>query len=175
MSRNITHNRTRDALSSAWRRARRAAARLHPAADQIIPLAKNAGAVAKHQADRTRAWAAPQVERAGKAVEDSVAPRASSMLSAAARRLEPDKPPRKRWRTVAGLSAATAAASAFAVAVRSRVRASATAPSDDRTETGGGTSAAQTSATESAPKMEIHNGHLSPGSDLGQDSAARTS
>jgi hypothetical protein len=52
-------------------------------ADQVMPLARNAGAAAKRQADRTRSWAAPQVERAGQAVQDSIAPKVSSLLSAA--------------------------------------------------------------------------------------------
>lgn len=169
MSRNKAHNRTGNAVGGAWRRARQAAARLQPAAKQAMPLAKDAGAAAMRQADRTRAWAAPQVERAGKVVQDSVAPKASSLLSAAARRLEPDKPQRSQWRKVAGVSAAAAAASALAAAVRSRVKASAAAGRHDRVEAG------DPSAAETAPAEEARNGQRSPSSDSRQDSAAGTS
>lgn len=137
MSRNKAHHRTRDAVNGAWRRAHQASARLRPAADQVVPLAKTAGAAAKHQTERTRAWAAPQVERAGQVVEDSVAPKVSSLLSAAARRLEPGEPRRQRWVKVAGVSAATAAVSAFVAAVRGRVKASASVASNDLAEAGG--------------------------------------
>jgi hypothetical protein len=135
-----------------------------------MPLAKNAGSVAKRQADRTRAWAASQVERAGQVVQDSVALKVSSLLSAAARRLEPEKPRRSRWRKVVGVSAAAAAGSALAAAGRSRVKASAAAARHDSPEAGGDPSAAET-----APAMEARDGQRSPSGDVGQDSAARTS
>jgi hypothetical protein len=70
----------------------------------------------------TRAWAAPQVERAGQVLQDGVAPRISALLSTAARRLEPARQPRRLWRKLAGGSALTAAAGAVAAVVRSRSR-----------------------------------------------------
>lgn len=145
MSHSKAHHRTGNAVNSVRRRARQVTARLRPAADQVMPLAKTAGAAAKLGADKTRTWAAPQVERAGQVVEDSVAPKVSSVLSAAARRLEPDKPRRPRWRKVVGVSAAAAGVvSAFAAAVRNRAKASAAAASDARAETDSGSSDAQT-------------------------------
>jgi hypothetical protein len=134
-----------------------------------MPFAKNAGIAAKRQADRTRAWAAPQVERVGQVVQDRVAPKVSSLLSAAARRLEPEKPRRLRWRKVAGVSAGAAAASALAATVRS-VRAAAAPARHDRAEAGVGPS-----GEETAPAMEARNGQQSPSSEVGQDSAASTS
>jgi hypothetical protein len=169
MSRSKAHPRTGNATDGAWHRARQAAARLQPAANQAVPLAKNAGTAAKRQADRTRAWAAPQVERAGRVVQDSVALKVSSLLSATARRLEPDKPRRSRWHKVAGVSAAAAAAGALAAAVRS-VKARAAAARHDRAAAGGDPSVAET-----APEMEARNGQRSPSSEVGQDSTARTS
>jgi hypothetical protein len=83
---------------------------------------------------RTRAQAAPQVERAGNALERSVAPKVSAMLSSAARRLEPVKPRRRRWRKLAGISLLTAAASAAAAAVRSRAKADLTRPEETDTD-----------------------------------------
>jgi hypothetical protein len=168
MSRSKAHHQTGKTVDGAWRRARQAAARLQPAASQAMPLAKSAGTAAKRQADRTRAWAAPQVERAGQVVQDSVAPKVSSLLSAAARRLEPEKPRRSRWRKVAGISAAAAAASALAAAVR-RVKAAAAAARHDRADAGGDPSAKE------GPAVEPRNGQQSPSSDVGQDSATRTS
>src|SRR5260221_9258819 len=49
-------------------------------------------AAARRRVRKTRAWAAPQVEHAGQVLQDSVAPKVSALLSAAARRLEPAKP-----------------------------------------------------------------------------------
>ena len=169
MSRSKAHHQTGNAMKGGWRLARRAAARLQPAANQVMPMAKTAGAAAKNQADRTRAWAAPQVERAGHVVQDSVAPKVSSLLSAAAQRLEPEKPRRRRWRKVAGVSAATAA-SALAAVVRRRMKASAAVGPHDLAEAGGDPSAAET-----APSEEARNGQRSPSSDIDQDTAARTS
>ena len=87
MSRNEANRQTENVVTGTLRRARRAAARLQPAAAQGTPLARKAGVGAKRQADRTRSWAAPHVERAGQVVQDSLAPKVSSLLSAAARRL----------------------------------------------------------------------------------------
>src|SRR5260370_41711500 len=50
----------------------------------------------------------------------SVPPRVSALLSAAARRLEPAKPRRRRWRKLAGVSMLAAAASVVAAVVRNR-------------------------------------------------------
>ena len=67
-----------------------------------------------------RARAVPMVDRMGQVLQDSVAPRVSAMLSSAAQRLEPAKPPRRRWRKLAGISMLTAAASVVAALARSR-------------------------------------------------------
>jgi hypothetical protein len=143
MSRNNAHHRMGNAVTSTWRRAREAAARLQPGSGKVMPLARNAGVAAKHRADRARGWAAPQVDKASQAVQDSLAPKVSSLLSAAARRLEPDKPQRQpqRWRKVAGVSATTAAATAFTAAVRSRRNANATTAAEDLGEAEDGVSA----------------------------------
>lgn len=177
MSHSKANHRTGNAMDSTWRRARQVTARLRPAADQVMPLAKTAGAAAKLGADKTRAWAAPQVERAGQVVQDSVAPKVSSVLSATARRLEPDKPRRQRWRKVVGVSAAAAGvASAFAAAVRNRAKARAAAASDALAETDSGPSDAQTaSGAEPAVATEKQNGQPSSNSDIGQDEASRAS
>lgn len=168
MSRSKAHHRTGNAVTSAWLYAREAAIRLRPAAGKVTPLAKNAAAAARHQADRTRAWAAPQVERAGQAVEESVAPKVSSLLSAAARRLEPDKPRRRRWRKAVGVSAATAAAGAFATAMRSRMKASAVAAAQEDHEEAGGGVPETAPAAETGSATQTGNGQRGPGSDVAQ-------
>ena len=108
------------AASSVWGRARQAAAQVKPAASQVKPLAKDIAAAASRRVHRSRAWAAPRVERTGRVLQDSVAPKVSALLSSAARRLEPTKPRRPRWRKLAGISVLTAAAGAAAALARNR-------------------------------------------------------
>ena len=52
-------------------------------AERAKPLAKSTGEAARRGFLRTRAWAAPQVERSGQALQDTVAPKVSAMLSSA--------------------------------------------------------------------------------------------
>jgi hypothetical protein len=106
--------------SNAWDRVRQVAAQVLPVAARMKPLARSAGLAARRGVHRTRAWAAPQVERTGQVLQDSVAPKVSAVLSSAAERLEPAKPPRRQWRKLVGISMITAAASAVAAVVRSR-------------------------------------------------------
>jgi hypothetical protein len=101
-------------ISQAQDHARQAAAQLKPVVAQVKPLASSAGATAKRGARRTRIWAAPQVERAGRVLEHEVAPKVSALLSSAAQRLDPGTPRRTRWRVPAGL--ATVAATVCAAA-----------------------------------------------------------
>jgi signal recognition particle subunit SEC65 len=169
MSPNKANTPTGNVATSTWRRLRRAAARLQPAADRGMPLARKAGATAKRQADRTRSWAAPRAERAGQVVLDSIAPKVSSLLSATARRLEPARPRRRpRWAKLVGASAATAAATTAAAAVRSHMKASA-ATTPDLAEAGG-----TASATETAAAVEESNEQQSTGSDVSQTSEVPT-
>jgi len=120
MSRRTRNDKAAKAAGGAWDRARQAAARVKPAAARVKPLARNTGAAARRRAHRTRAWAAPTVERTGQVLQDGVAPKVSAALSSAAQRLEPAKPPRRRWRKLAGISMLAAAASAVAALARSR-------------------------------------------------------
>jgi hypothetical protein len=116
--------------SSALDRARQAAAQVKPAAAHLEPLARIAGAAARRTVHRTRAWAAPQVERTGQALQDSVAPRVSDLLSSAARRLEPAKPQRRNWRKLAVNSMLTAAATVVAAVALNRRKPEAAASAD---------------------------------------------
>ena len=103
-------------------------------ASQAVPLAKSAGtaamqgaggaaALAKPHVHRARRWAAPRVERTGKAVQEKVAPQVSAMMTKAARRLDPDRKPRRRTRITRGIVLSTVAAGASAVAILLRKQA----------------------------------------------------
>jgi hypothetical protein len=114
MSRRSRNDEADKAASSAWDRARQAAARVQPVAARVKPLARSTGAAARRRVHRT------MVERTGQVRQDNVAAKVSAMLSSAAQRLEPAKPPSRRWRKLAGISMLAAAASAVAALARSR-------------------------------------------------------
>ena len=76
---------------------------------------------------KARAWAAPQVERTGQVIQDTVAPKVADALAASARRIDPGPSRRRRWPMLAGIAALLAAAAAAIVAAQ-RNRASASAP-----------------------------------------------
>jgi hypothetical protein len=117
-------------LGSARHRARQAAAQVKPVAAQIKPIAKSTGEAARHRVRKTRAWAAPQVERTGQVLQDTVAPKVSALLSSAAQRLDPAEPRRRRWPKRIGAATLTAAASAAVAFIRSRRRAGSTTLAD---------------------------------------------
>jgi hypothetical protein len=102
--------------------ARQMAAQLKPAAERAKPLAKNTGEAARRGILRTRSWAAPQVERSGQVLQDTVAPKVSAALSSAAKRIDPAQPRLRRWQKPAGLATLTAAAGAIAAFFRIRSR-----------------------------------------------------
>ncbi len=144
MSRIRRNHEADTAANSAWGRARQAAAR-------VKPVATSTGAAARRGVHKTRAWAAPQVERTGQVLQGRVAPKVSAVLSSAARRLEPAKPPPARWRKLVGASALTAAASAAAALVRKLRKPDVTTPAaepdaDDVTPAADGQARASTDA-----------------------------
>jgi len=112
-------------------RARQAAAQVKPAAAHAKTLASGAGAAARRRVYKTRAWAAPQVDRTGQVLQDRVAPKVSAALSSAARRLEPAAPKRRPWRKLAVSSVLTTAASAVAAVVLNRRKPEAAAATDE--------------------------------------------
>jgi hypothetical protein len=101
-------------------------------ASQVVPLAKNAGLVAKQSAEDAMAWAAPRVkdartwvaphvEQAGIAVRDKIGPTISEVLVEAAHRLDDSPPRRKRWpRVLAGFAMLAAVSSAIAAVMLRR-------------------------------------------------------
>ena len=103
-----------------------------------VPKAKTAGMAARDgvrsaatwtapRINQARAWTAPHIERSGLAIRDTIAPKVSETLLAAARRVDVAAPspdvtaPRRRWpRVVAGTAILVAAGAAAAVVLRRR-------------------------------------------------------
>jgi hypothetical protein len=136
--------------NEAWDRTLKAADQLKPVADQMKPLAKNAGQAAKRNLHKTRAWAAPQLERTGQVLQDTVAPKVASALSTAADRIDPAKPRGGRWKLPVGIAAILAAAASAVAAVatgRKRAQSTTAAPTGSAdtsaTSTNGATAASQ--------------------------------
>jgi hypothetical protein len=155
MSRKGRNDEPGTKASSPWDRPRQAAAQVKPVAAQLKPLARSTAAAARRRVHKTRAWAAPQVERTGQVLQDSVAPKVSALLSSAARRLEPAKPPRRRWRKLAGLAMLAAAAGVVAAVVRNRRKPEVT------------TSAAGMDADDVTPAAEMRDGQGRTSADAG--------
>lgn len=86
---------------------------------QAGPLATNTTTAARHGLTRSRAWAAPRVERTSQFLEQVAAPKVSAALSSAAHKIEPAQPPRRRrWTMRAGAAGLLAAAGAGAAILR---------------------------------------------------------
>jgi len=107
---------------AAMDKARQAAAQVKPVAEQLRPLAESTKEAADRQLRKTRAWAAPQVERTGQVLQDKVAPKVSAMLSSAADRIAPDKEPKRRLSLAFFAAALAATVAAAAAALRSRTK-----------------------------------------------------
>ena len=163
MSSKKRNQRATMAATGAGRRARRVAAQVKPGAAQIKPLAQSAGAAATRRVRTTRAWAAPRVERTGLVLQHSVAPKVSAWLSLAARRLEPAKPRRARWRKLAGVSVLTAAAGAAVAFARNRKKLDST------------TSVAETGGGHVAPAAATSDGQAMASTDADVNRQVRTS
>jgi hypothetical protein len=156
MSRMKRNHQAGMAANGAWDRARQAAA-------QVQPLAGSTGAAARRRVHKMRAWAAPQVERTAQVLQDSVAPKVSALLSSAAQRLEPAKPPRRPWRKLAGIAVFAAAAGAAAALVLNRRKPEVT------------TSAAEADADELTPAAELRDGQARTSTGTDVDGRVRTS
>ena len=152
------------ATAIAQERAREAVARVKPAAAQVKPLARSTQDAAMRGLDRgriwaaprierTRIWAAPRIEHTGQVLQDSVAPKVADMLSAAAERIEPEKPRSRNWWTLSGIAILlAAAATAAAAAIRKRSSSSRTIPEAEADTTGEVPGAPQASADTDASR-----------------------
>lgn len=131
---------TMPAADMQWR-ARKIALQASKLAEQATPLTRKAAASARYGAGeaakwarprvgRLRAWAAARAARGSVAVQETVAPKVSSMLAATARRLDPPPARSRRWpKVVAGTALLVAgAAAATAMAARRNPRPMGTRP-----------------------------------------------
>ncbi|MEV0613577.1 YtxH domain-containing protein [Nonomuraea sp. NPDC050404] len=64
---------------------------------RMQPMADQAKVAAAHRIEDARYWAAPRLESAAHGFEDQVAPKVSSMLTAAARKIDPKPSHSRRW------------------------------------------------------------------------------
>lgn len=150
---NIKNHDVSAAASIARDTARQAAAQVKPVAAHAKPLAANTAAATRRRVLRTRAWAAPQIERTGQALEDSVAPKVSALLSSAARRVEPSRQRRRRGRALVAISMLTVAAGAVAILARNRRKAaSMTSPAN----ADAGTMAPAAARADDQPRTDAH-------------------
>ncbi len=126
-------------------------------AAQLPPLARSTSEAAKRGVTRTRAWAAPQLERGGQVLQDQVAPKVSAALSSAAHRVDPAQPKPRQWRKAVAFSLLAAAGVVTALAGIRR-RTSAPAPASDTAgETAGGSTAGEEApATEETHESATH-------------------
>jgi hypothetical protein len=66
---------------------------------RMAPMADQAILAAAQRLEDARYWAAPRLDAAAHGFEDQVAPKVSSMLTRAARKIEPTPPRSRRWPT----------------------------------------------------------------------------
>jgi hypothetical protein len=104
------------AANQIVQRTRQAAEAAKPVAAQVKPLANDAREAASRGVYAARAWAAPQVERTGQVLQDTVAPKVADALHSSAQKLDPGEPPHRGWRKGAAAISILLAAAAAAVA-----------------------------------------------------------
>jgi len=136
MSRTNTNgNAATTAATQLVQRARQAAEAAKPVAAQVKPLANEAKEAASRGVYAARSWAAPQVERTGKVLQDTVAPKVADALHSSAQKLDPGQPPHRSWRKGAAVISILLAAAATAVAAMARKRKAQSAASVEAEET----------------------------------------
>jgi hypothetical protein len=124
-------NATTAAANQFWQRVSQTAQDAKPVVAQVKPLANDTKAAASRGLRKARSWAAPQVERTGQVLQDTVAPKVAAALHSSAQRLDPEKPKRKGWRMAAGISAALAVAGAIVVGLCKRSAPNATTAAEE--------------------------------------------
>lgn len=120
------------AADMQWR-ARKIAMQASKLANQAGPMTKSAATTARQGAGtaaswarprvgRVRAWMAARAARGSVSVQETFAPKVSTMLATAARKLDPPKPRSRRWPKVLAGTALLAAGAAAATAMAMRNR-----------------------------------------------------
>ena len=138
MSRTNTNGSAANAAANQIvQRARQAAEAAKPVAAQVKPFADDARQAASRGVYRARSWAAPQVERTGQVLQDTVAPKVADALHTSAQKLDPGQPPHRGWRKgAAAISILLAAAATAVAALAARKRkAESAAANAEQTET----------------------------------------
>jgi hypothetical protein len=130
--------------------ARQAAEAAKPMAAQVKPLASDARQAAGRGMYKARSWAAPQVERSGQVLQDTVAPKVAAALHSSAQRLDPGEPPHRGWRKGAAAISILLAAAATAVAAVARSRKARAAAAN-----GEGAAPADDEKAEASPDGEV--------------------
>jgi len=145
-------------------------------AADIAPLAKSAGEAVRQGADdlaawagpqvrKSRAWAAPQLERTGVLVQETLAPQVADALTRAAHRLDPEPVPRHRGlRPLLALGLAAAAAAVAVLVIRKNSGSAVSQPAEDRTdEPGSSTGTPEDTASAGSQDQDSRvdaNGHI---------------
>lgn len=148
-----------------WR-ARKIALQAARLADQARPVTKKATLTARRGAGVTATWAKPRVgrvrawmavraARGSISVQEHVAPRVSSVLSAAARRLDPPAPQARRWPKVLAGTALLAAGAAAATALAMRGKSKAMPASGPQRQQAKGASAQRSPMTSPADTQRV--------------------
>jgi hypothetical protein len=143
-----------------WR-ARKIALQAARLADQARPMTKKATITARRGAGITASWAKPRVgrvrawmavraARGSISVQEHVAPRVSSALAAAARRLDPPAPQARRWPKVLAGTALLAAGAAAATAMALRGKSKAMPGNGSNSKSAKGASAQRSPMTSPA-------------------------
>jgi hypothetical protein len=130
-----TKNNGKAAREAASRGMRKARAWAAPQVERTGQVIQDTVApAASRGVRRVRAWAAPQVERTGHVIQDTVAPKVAATLQSSARRLDPGKPKRGGWRKPAAAISVLLAAAASAAAAALRKRSGSSTPADEDAE-----------------------------------------
>jgi hypothetical protein len=137
----------------------RQSVRAREAAVHMAPLARNAQMTAKQGVHTARVWAAPRLERMGQVLQDDMAPRMSAMLSATARKVQPARPPRRRWPVLAAGMLMIAGGAAAAVALSRRNAASVMTFGQPGESAGPAADRRDTAVAEPEPASADVNGH----------------
>src|SRR5215471_6912713 len=129
MSRTKTNGNSAAAADQIRQLARQAAEAAKPVAAQVKPLASDARQAAGRGVYRARA--APQVDRTGRVLQETVAPKVAGALQSSAQRLDPGEPPHRGWRKGAAAVSVLLAAAAAAIFAAARNRKARSAPADN--------------------------------------------
>src|SRR5215471_17543770 len=118
MARTNSNEYATQAVNAIRQLAQQTAEAAKPVAAQVKPLASDAKQAVGRGVYKARVWVAPQVDRTGQALQDTVAPKVAAALHSSAQRLDPGEAPHRGWRK--GAAAISILLAAAAAAARNR-------------------------------------------------------